>query len=73
MPPMKLLDWMKANEMSDVAFAERVGRSKWAVRKWIYGQRVPRRAELLQILEITSGAVTPSDFLEIAVKTGDAA
>lgn len=62
---MKLLDYLKANSISDEDFARRVGVSisVGAVRKWKYGERVPRLPELVRIEELTDGAVTARDFL----------
>lgn len=60
---MKLIDYLRANEITDEAFAAQVGVSKWGVRKWMYGQRVPRTEEMLAIRDATNGAVTPNDFL----------
>lgn len=60
---MKLIDYLRANNLTDEAFAARVGRSKWAVRKWMYGQRVPRGVEMLAIANATQGVVSADDFM----------
>ncbi|WP_018407903.1 hypothetical protein [Methylocystis rosea] len=62
---MKLLDYLKLNEIADEAFAAEFDGeiSASAVRKWKYGERNPRLPELVRIEEITNGAVTARDFL----------
>lgn len=60
---MKLKDYLQQHQITEIEFAALVGRSRWAVRKWKYGQRVPRANELLAISSATNGAVTPNDFL----------
>jgi DNA-binding transcriptional regulator YdaS (Cro superfamily) len=65
---MKLLDYLKKQNIADHAFAETVGRSRSAVRKWMYGQRIPRPAEMLAIKEATDGKVTADDFMHAPPK-----
>ena len=62
---MKLLDYMKANALSDAAFASRIGNgvTPRAVKKWKYGETYPRLPEISRIEEITAGAVRSIDFL----------
>ena len=62
---MKLLDYMKANNISDEEFAVRMGGSlsPSAIRKWKYDERMPRLPEVVRIEELTDGAVTARDFL----------
>lgn len=62
---MKLLDYLKLNDISDEAFAAEFNGeiSASGVRKWKYGERNPRLPELVRIEEITNGAVTTRDFL----------
>lgn len=62
---MKLLNFLKLNDVSDEAFAASFDGeiSASAVRKWKYGERNPRLPELVRIEEITKGAVTARDFL----------
>jgi|APPan5920702963_1055757.scaffolds.fasta_scaffold74239_2 DNA-binding transcriptional regulator YdaS (Cro superfamily) len=59
---MKLSIWMIENDMDDKAFAKRMGVSIYGVQKWRLGVSVPRATQLLKILEITAGEVTPNDF-----------
>lgn len=60
---MKLIDYLRDQKISDEEFAAKIGRSKHGVRKWMYGQRLPRPAELAAIRTITGGKVTLDDFL----------
>jgi hypothetical protein len=61
---MKLLDWMKAENLTDEALAARLGQGvTWrAVKKWKYRETTPRVPELVRIEEITNGKVTARDF-----------
>lgn len=59
---MRLAEYMKANNITDAALAAYLGMSEGAVRKWRWGQRIPRREIMAQIQEYTAGAVTPIDF-----------
>lgn len=61
---MKLADFMRGHGLSDDAFAARVGGcSAFAVRKWKYGERIPRGETLNRIAAATGGAVTANDFV----------
>lgn len=61
---MRLIDWMRQANLSDTDVADRVGGvSAHAVKKWKYGERIPRRAELLKLVEISEGKVSPNDFV----------
>ncbi len=64
---MKLIDWMRDNSADDDAMASLIGGvSGHAVKKWKYGERMPRRNELLRITEVTNGLVTANDFMNQA-------
>lgn len=60
---MKLAAYLRHNDISDEQFAEKIGASEGAVRKWKSGERTPRPDAMLSILAATSGKVTPNDFL----------
>lgn len=68
---MKLIDYLREHSISDEEFAAKVSRSKWAVRKWMYAQRVPRPAEMSAIAAATGGAVTANDFMNSAPLPAD--
>lgn len=62
---MKLSDYMRANRLTNAAFASLIGTvTASAVRKWRYGERAPRLGELLKIQQVTNGQVAPSDFMK---------
>jgi hypothetical protein len=62
---MKLIDWMRDKSLDDDTMASLIGGvSGHAVKKWKYGERMPRRNELHRISEITGGEVTANDFIE---------
>ena len=60
-----LASYMDREGLDDQSMADRLGLnvSPWAVRKWRYGQRVPRPKMLARLREATDGAVTPNDFI----------
>lgn len=63
---MKLSDYMRQHALSDDAMAALVGGcSASAVRKWKYGERMPRAGVLARIHDATEGHVTANDFLSI--------
>ncbi|BAU91196.1 hypothetical protein MPPM_2591 [Methylorubrum populi] len=65
---MQLDAYLRANDLTDEAFARRLGPgvSAWAVRKWRYGQRIPRLAQQRRIREATDGEVTANDLIAAA-------
>ena len=63
---MKLADWLKANSLSEAQFAERIGRSKEAVRRYATGARIPDKETMPLIAQQTQGLVQPNDFYGIA-------
>lgn len=63
---MNLRSFLSGSKMTDARFAEIVGASEAAVRKWKYGERTPRPEVMLRIRAATNGAVTADDFLPAA-------
>lgn len=63
---MKLGDYLRTSEISDVDFAGLVGRDRSSVTKWRLGKMRPDWEALGKIREVTDGAVTPTDFLDAA-------
>lgn len=62
---MKLDDFMKAEGLDDAAMAARIGEvSEFAVKKWRYGERMPRPGVMGRITSATHGQVTANDFIE---------
>lgn len=61
---MQLLDWMRRERVDDEEMARRVGGcTAHAVKKWMYGERVPSPGKILRIEEVTAGDVTMRDLL----------
>lgn len=62
---MRLLAYMKSKNLDDAAMAERIGGgvTPRQVRKWKYGESLPRLPELVRITRATNGEVTAEDFL----------
>ncbi len=61
---MKLSTYMSEHGLDDEAMAARIGGcSPSAVKKWKYGERLPRSDALRRIAEVTDGAVTANDLL----------
>lgn len=59
---MKLSEWLQSENISQRAFAARVGASPAAVTRWVSGARKPRFDQATRIAAVTSGAVTAADF-----------
>jgi DNA-binding transcriptional regulator YiaG len=59
---MQLKTYLSDKEMSVADFAKSIGHSEAAVKKWLRGERIPRREALAKIREITGGSVLPADF-----------
>lgn len=59
---MTLRDWLDANGKSNAQFAEAIGRTAEAVRRYASGDRIPDRETMPLIVDATEGQVTPNDF-----------
>ena len=60
---MKLKQYLIEKNITPEAFAALIGGvSESGVRKWIYGDRVPRPEQMIAIVEKTDGVVMPNDF-----------
>lgn len=70
---MQLDAYLRENDLTDEGFAQILGPgvSAWAVRKWRYGQRIPRLAQQKRIREATQGLVTSNDLLAAAEACAD--
>lgn len=63
---MKLIDYMRAKNLSDSAMAQRVGGiSEHGIRKLKYGERDPSIATAIRINEATGGLVGLSDWAKL--------
>lgn len=64
---MTLDDWLKRNNVTETAFAERIGSSQASVNRYRKG-RVPESAIMRRIIIATKGAVTANDFFNVPRK-----
>lgn len=62
---MKLRDYLAHHRLTARQFGATVGHSEAGVRKWLRGDRVPRRETLKRIALVTGNAVTATDFLDV--------
>jgi len=58
-----LRTWFAATKTREKDFADLVKVAPGTVRKWRYGQRLPRHRHMAAIAAITEGQVTPGDFV----------
>ena len=65
---MHLKKYLQENQLTQMSFIKRVEREKGiripqgTLAKWITGVRIPRKKEMLIIMEITNKKVQPNDF-----------
>lgn len=59
---MRLVDYLRANRMSQAELARRCRVSQQAVARWANGLRVPRAAQMAAVAQATGGHVTAADF-----------
>ena len=59
---MHLAEWLKLHRRTHDEFGSELGVTHTAVGRYVNGTRMPKRAIMLKIQEITGGAVTPNDF-----------
>ncbi|MDP9809392.1 transcriptional regulator with XRE-family HTH domain [Rhizobium tibeticum] len=61
---MKLAQYLTDKKISPEQFAANMGdMSVSGIRKWMYGERVPRPDQMRKIAELTGGLVEPNDFI----------
>lgn len=61
---MTLSEFMAEQGLADAEMAVLIGDcSDHAVKKWRYGERLPRGDQMRRIYAVTDGAVTPNDFV----------
>lgn len=59
---MKLADYLIRENMTNAAFARRIGLSKSAIGRLRSGQRQPSWPVMVRIISETKGDVQPNDF-----------
>lgn len=67
---MKLSDYMTLTGLDDTALAERLGVDRTTVLRLRTGKTVPSWKVASRLAEVSSGAVTPNDFLAPAHMRG---
>jgi len=60
---MQLKDYLELEQETAEQFAARVEVTKFAVRKWVRGERIPRPSTIVRIKKATKGAVTAEDWM----------
>ena len=60
---MTLAEFIRTRSLTDAQLAQMLNCSTGALRKWKYGERIPRPGQMRKIAEVTDGHVTPNDFL----------
>jgi transcriptional regulator with XRE-family HTH domain len=60
---MKLAQYLTDHNISPERFAAEVGVSVSGMRKWMYGERVPRPDQMRKIADLTGALVEPNDFI----------
>lgn len=64
---MKLADFKRHRNLTDEALAALIGDcTVSALRKWLAGDRIPRKDQMERIAAVTDGQVLPNDFYGIA-------
>lgn len=61
---MDLATWLTQNEMTDAAFADRVGCNQKTINRARRGLTMPEVALIERIEEVTAGEVTVADLFE---------
>lgn len=69
---MDLATYISTTNGSVESFSEKLdGTSPRTIKKWVSGERTPRAPEQQRILEVTGGAVTPTDFMRVRLAWKD--
>lgn len=61
---MKLRDWLALKGHSQEEFAKLIEVTQQAVATYVLETSIPRKPTMLRIVEVTAGAVTPTDFYQ---------
>ena len=65
---MTLPDWLHAHDLTDAAFAARIGVTRQALHRYKRGERFPHRDVLARINKVTRGEVSANDFMVLVQK-----
>lgn len=65
---MKLKEYLRENRLTQEQFIDQIQKesghqlSQGALSKYVVGQRIPRKEEMLALYKSTEGQVAPNDF-----------
>lgn len=62
---MQLQEYLEERGLTDRSFAAKLGVASMTVWRWRNGRRTPRIPTIKRIAELTGGAVTATDWLEV--------
>ncbi len=63
---MTLETYLEQSKLTRGQFAEVLGITSEAVRRYLAGTRIPSRSIMAEITRVTNGKVTANDFFEMA-------
>lgn len=63
---MTLLEWMTEKNITAAELSRVLGKGAtvFGIRKWLQGQRLPRKGMQSKIRKLTKGKVTPNDWIK---------
>lgn len=65
---MQLREYLKSNNYTQMSFIQEIKEQRdiqipqGTLAKWITGIRIPRKKEMLVLMDVTNGQVQPNDF-----------
>ena len=65
---MQLKEYLKTNNYTQMSFIQEIETQRnvripqGTLAKWIRGIRIPRKKEMILLVEVTEGKVQPNDF-----------
>jgi|TARA_R100000482_G_C4993503_1_gene88398 hypothetical protein len=65
---MQLKEYLKSNNYTQMSFIQEIETQRnvripqGTLAKWITGVRIPRKKEMILLVEVTNGKVQPNDF-----------
>ena len=65
---MQLKEYLKNNNYTQMSFIQEIEKQRnvripqGTLAKWITGVRIPRKKEMLLLVDVTDGVVQPNDF-----------
>lgn len=68
---MTLGHYLQHHGLTAAEFADRIGVSPEATRRYAAGARIPHQAVMVRIFEVTGGVVTPNDFYSLPTSSSE--